>query len=281
MNRIDELIVQLLSSDAETQHQATLDLMGMGAAAMDALLHTLRHSTREGRCLAAWILHVIDDDRVTHALTEALHDPDPQVQDWSATALTALGDVRAVPALIDTLASQQPSVRRNAALTLGYLGDKQAFPALQPLVHDAAADVRSAAGEAMARLRGEATVDYLLTLLQDSDDWVRIRAIYALALTGAAEAFDGLADALGDRNEWVRTSAVSALGHLKQPHTVELLARPLKNDLSLMVRCACVKALGDVGSSEAVTVLVEALLDSDKQVLSIINQTLRGLGYRA
>lgn len=139
-------------------------------------------------------------------------------------------------------------------------------------------DIRSAA-RTLAKLRAFAAVPRLVELLNHEDEALRLSIMEALGHIGDPNSLEPLANALGDRQPKIRIGAAMAIANLGLKDVVELLERPMHSDSSIDVRCACARALGVVGTAEAVDVLVAALVNSDEVLLACISEVLGGLGY--
>jgi HEAT repeat protein len=96
----------------------------------------------------------------------------------------------------------------------------------------------------------------------------------------SSDDLEPLANSLADREPTVRAAAATAIASLGVADVVELLERPMYSDSNAEVRCDCARALGKVGTPEAVDVLVAALVNSDEILLACISDVLEGLGYR-
>lgn len=101
-----------------------------GRTAVAALIAALASADAAGRADAARALAVQRDKSAAAPLTNALHDPWPEVRIAAAAALGDLGDRRAVEPLIAALEDEDPDVAWNAAAALGVLGDRRAVASL-------------------------------------------------------------------------------------------------------------------------------------------------------
>ena len=205
------------------------------------------------------------DDSVADTLLDFLDDDDFN-DDLKPSVIRALGQTgssKAVDTLIDILEDvyEEKSWRWNACEALGLIGDSSALPA-----------VRNA--------------------LQDRDTYLRSYAVKALSGFDSSETEDILIQSLRDSFWRVRVSAAEALGSLKSLRAVDILVYKASKDPEPNVRKAAVKALGEVGSPEALgflrdlyskstspqdlrTISVEILIDKDLAAsIPVINQVL-------
>ena len=87
---IARLIVTLNDPDQSKRRQARLSLMGLGQAAMPAILDTLRHGPENSRWQVAKALSQLADPTTAPALVEALRDHSFGVRWLAAEGLTAM-----------------------------------------------------------------------------------------------------------------------------------------------------------------------------------------------
>jgi HEAT repeat protein len=215
------------------------------------------------------------------ALTKLLEHERDSMKHSLAEILGDMGSEQAIPALAKTLlnASLSSNTRRAAAVAIGEIGSPspQAVSALIKALEDDEW-VREAAVYSLLVIGAEvpsSTVPVLVGLLED--DWrTRRDAILVLGEMGpaAGPAVPALTEALGDRNNVVKAAAAYALGGIgpAAAPAVPELGRMLKNksfeNLDFLglgsVHGIVVNALGNIGSNEAVSVLIEVLRDSGK-----------------
>ena len=92
-------------------------------------------------------------------LIETLDDPDGEVRQNIAVAISRMGDL-AVPALIEALGDEKPQRRAGAAVALGQIRPeaRSAIPALLKAVKDKDEVVRRQASYALSRIVGRDSV---------------------------------------------------------------------------------------------------------------------------
>jgi HEAT repeat protein len=176
------LIAKLTSRDDEVAEAVVGQLAALGETALPALFDLIESADAEKRWWALRALAVISHPEVPPRLWEALHDPDPAVQQcaalglvkqpWgeatpdliallgaedrllarlSGDALIATGSP-ALPALITTLENGPQPARIEAARALALIGDKEAIPALFKAWQEGSSMVQHWAEEGLDRM---------------------------------------------------------------------------------------------------------------------------------
>jgi HEAT repeat protein len=225
----------------------------------------LAQDAAEGRRGAAWRLlywimendpraviavSSLDDDRLAQHLLEFIAIgtwagkpfvvPPPLRSAYARTRLRTLflpgagmDSARAERTLLRAMHDKRPVVRETAAQILGIFGSPAATPELIGALHDPSPAARVQAAKALGRVGDAAAVPALLNALHGADEQ------------------------LGS----VIFSSLVRLGHLAVPALVET-----SNSNSAWMRWNSVRALGGIGDSRALPVLVKALSDTDHSV---------------
>jgi HEAT repeat protein len=313
-------------SDAQMREAAAYSLWPLDdQGAVEPLLATVADADEAPgvRAQAAETLGYLGDRRAVPPLIAALADPAPEVRFWSAFALGGLADPRALPMLERLVAEDQAiaprwwSVRREAddaaeaiqsmgrerdwpeveallettgrsyrglvallgdgqlpparrsiiCRALGCLGDKRAVPALRAVLADPHEGVspRAQAARALGYLGGKRAAPPLVgALLHDPATEVRRAAASALGQCGDARAVGPLGQAIGNEreDELVRWRAAEALGSLGGSEVLDLLVAAIARTDG-EVQCAVVEALGEFGDPTVVAVLAPLAARSD------------------
>ena len=97
-----------------------------------------------------------------------------------------------------------------------------------------------------------------------------------LAEIGGSKAVDSLISSLGDKNYQVRRSAADGLGKLGDSKAVEPLLKALDTEREEEIRISEVRALGELGGTEAIKGLSRISTDKDeyKKVKTDAEKTL-------
>jgi HEAT repeat protein len=160
---------------------------------------------------------------------------------------------------IDLLKDKDWYRRREAAITLGEMGDERAIPHLIAALRDSEWNVREAAEDALAQI-GSPAVEPLLKALREYQ--IRKFVIKILGRIKDERVLDPLFAQL--RNEEFKEAATEALVEVGQPAVERLTA--VLNDKDKNVRKHAVIALGDIGVTECVDLLIEATQDEEWEV---------------
>jgi HEAT repeat protein len=203
--------------------------------------------------------------RVAERLAELLHDVDPDIRRTAAQALGKLGEPSAVPALIEALSDHDAHVRRYAAWSLGAIGEAFAptsSAGLLPLLSDADPRVAAAAAEAIGRIgASRAAIEALTNTLVHAEPQARLHAAAALRWLESPEAFGALVLAAHDEAGDVRQAAVSALGELGDTRAVPLLVELVVGDPDPGVRNEAAFRLAKIADVTAKPALQHAKAD--------------------
>ena len=147
------------------------------------LIDTITHSEDEKKkTQAIEILLRIGGKRAVPSLIGVLHDPNPQIRRWAATALGRLKDERAVEMLIEALQDKEDYVFTCAAVALGEIGDERAATPLislsefnkDPYFHGAVI-------VALEKIYQQRSLQSRLLFLDNDHSVVREYALYILA----------------------------------------------------------------------------------------------------
>ncbi len=160
---------------------------------------------------------------------------------------------------IDLLKDKDWYRRREAAITLGEMGDERAIPHLIAALRDSEWNVREAAEDALAQI-GSPAVEPLLKALREYQ--IRKFVIKIMGRIKDERVLDPLFAQL--RNEEFKDAATEALVEVGQPAVERLTA--VLNDKDKNVRKHTVIALGDIGVTECVDLLIEATEDEEWEV---------------
>lgn len=128
------------------------EVVGLGAAAVEALLVALKDENNDVRWSAATALAQVGDVRAVESLLVALKDNDDAVRRMAAIALGQIRDISAVDPLIVALKDNIGDVRVAAANALGQIGDTRAIEPLKVALGDVFSKVQSAADRALKNI---------------------------------------------------------------------------------------------------------------------------------
>jgi hypothetical protein len=240
----------------------------------------LAQDAAEGRRGAAWRLlywiiendpraviavSSLEDDRLAHHLLEFIAlgtwagkpfvVPPPLRSAHARTRLRTLflsesgmDTGRAERVLLAALNDKRPALREAAAHILGILGSPSAAPKLITALHDPVQGVRMQAAKALGRVGDASAVTPLLRALSNADEQMGSQIFLSLV----------------------------QLGHSAVPSLMEG-----SNSKSAWMRWHCIRALAEICDTRALSVLVQALRDSDHSVAWMAAKGLTKFGKLA
>jgi len=177
--------------------------------------------------------------------------------------------------LLEILVSAGEDSREEAALALGRYG-APVVPRLTAILDSGGADDRWWATRALAEVKESRAVSALLGVLDDPDPDLRACAVLALGRVGDASAAPFLAERLGDESTFVASIAADALSMLGEG-AVEAVSVML-GAKSPHTRLLAARALGRIGSRQAIGPLFEVLEDPSYLVRHCAHEALEALG---
>ena len=207
-----------------------------------------------------------------------VHTPRLPSDEWFSSVLDARRidmESERLAALLQTLGAGNEEAREAAALALGGLGPEAIEPLVELLSMDDA-DIRWWAARALAEVGGKAAVEPLLSVLSDPDPDMRACAALSLGRVGEGQAAPTLTVLLTDESAFVASIAADALAMIGQP-AVEPLAKMLAEESS-HARLLAVRALGHIGTQNAIAPLFGALQDPSYLVRYYAQEALEALG---
>ncbi len=169
----------------------------------------------------------------------------------------------AIDQLIDALQHEKWYVRRKISEILGELQDKRVISSLiEILKEEKNSYVRETCVESLGKIGKKTTIPFLISLLKDKDPQVRIEAALALGKMNAIRAVPSLCNNLSAKNAGVRWAAVRAIGAIKDAKAaviplISLLDEEKEKESN--IRDWAAWALGEIGDTQAIKPLVEAL----------------------
>lgn len=181
-------------------------------------------------------------------------------------------------AIAQLLQSADYGDRLGALNQVRRLPSEQALPLLLQAAADSNARVRYAAVSQVAST-GHVDPARSLTLLRDrllndSEADVQAAAADAIGALQLTEAYDDLAAHYHRTTEWlVKFSIVAVLGELQEPRAFELLTEAVTSPIEL-VQTAAITALGELGDTRAVSLLIPFAVHDDWQVRLRVAQAL-------
>ncbi len=240
-------------------------------AAMSELAQRLGDAEDEDQRGAVLHLAVALGEVASPAWAEALSEsPDRAARRALVHALTNQGE-SALKTVLAMLEDPRWYVVRNAITVIGGIGSEETVGSLDQCLTHADARVRREAVMALAKLGGPESRVQILSLLVDRDSDVRASATMVAGFLKVEAASEILRSrVVVEDNEDVLIEVIRTLGQLKDAEAVELI-RP-RAELSFFsrppkpIRVAAYRALGQIGTPEALRLVEGAVEDRDADV---------------
>jgi len=256
------------SDDVSVRRNAASKLLTLPPKLAQELARTaLRDGDVEVRIFAARAAAALGVDKAGDEVVDWLQDRDARLRVAACELIEASPTPRSVQSLARVLGDAQTSVRRAAAAAMGGSGSSDAVSPLLGHLDDGAQTVRIEVVRALGRIGDKRAVVPLVSKLQDQEAEVRREAARALGQLGDSRAASTLMLALQDKSVGVQVQALEALGELKAGGATVAIAALLSDETGSTtlsaargaVRDAALRALGRIGSAQAVRLLIEAL----------------------
>jgi HEAT repeat protein len=216
------------------------------------------------RLAAAEALCARPDPRAAESLAPLLKDPDAEVRQGLARALSRLGEA-AVPLFLELASEEQKSIRFSAVKFLSATKDPRSLPVLFAAQDDADKGIREMAAAAVAQIPKQQLVALAAQSLREHRSSVRNRALELLAEAKDPASADALAAVLDDKDAALRTTAAEILQSLGDPRGVEAVARMLADPDADRRRLAA-ELLAGWGDARGADTLLQIVLSTPRHV---------------
>jgi len=212
------------------------------------------------------------------ALKDTLLDYSKDLFGEAAERLVFLGySFGFVDELIKQLESPRWWVRAHAARDLGFFGAKRAIAPLTAAVEDTNAEVRFEAIQALIVLVGVDALRTVFRVGRNLSTW-NMMALSVIVLRFREDAIPYLLEGLEAKDQSIVVFCVEMLAEIGFVSAVEPLRSLAKEYPNIIVRTKAVEALGRLGDSRAVPLLIENTANSFPEMrMSAIN-ALRRVG---
>ena len=138
-------------------------------------------------------------------------------------------------------------------------------------------DVRIFAAKELAKIKEASVIDVLIDAALDKQEEVRIEVVQRLGEIGDERAVKPLIDTLDDESLVVREKAARALGLLRKPEATEPLISTLHSNTNLLITCAIIDALGQIGDTRAIDPLITFLSHQESKIRECAAASLGGI----
>ena len=280
----EDLVQALKDNDHSVRVEAAVRLTESdNAQIVDLLIDLLVNGNNTtARCFAALVLGKKGDTRAIKPLTLVLKSRNPELYQYSASALSNLladreadpVDVQsAVEELILGLEDTEKKVWQSSAIVLGELEKEEAVESLIECLSDNNYSVYSCARELLTGFQSDKTVKLLVDYLNsDESPETKSRAIYVLGEIGAFDknlidpysVEDLFVKYIEDKNEnkIIRLSSIEALGKIRSNKAVSQIIDLLELKDQAFSRFG-IEALGRIKDPKAVGYMAKLLESND------------------
>ncbi|MFH1374467.1 MAG: HEAT repeat domain-containing protein [bacterium] len=170
--------------------------------------------------------------------------------------------------LLTNLQSPDFYEREEAVKELGRYTEDEAVAGLVLALEDTDLGIRELAADVLGKMQGEIVSQLLIRFLAHGDIGTRNLAAEILVRIGAP-AIQSLVEALESDDPDVRKFVVDVLGLIKDESAVKPLCKSLSDENDNVV-CSAAEALGEIGSSKAISELVAAYQRCEDSRLQVI-----------
>ena len=220
------------------------------------------------RANALRVLRLLDDgapDSLEMAL-KSLDDRDPKVRKAGVKSLGKIGGSRAIGGLRSSLADENEDVSITAAYALAEVGEK-GIAELRTAMTSDNVNVARCAAHALVEAGDTSGIDLVIDSLND-DEWQVWNTPWTLAESGDKRAADALLKLVENSLHTeavprVFFNAVKALGKCTDERVVGALKEMLYARRDRSSRRSAIVALREMGTEEALDVLLEAVVSRD------------------
>jgi len=229
--REHELLFMALEDELwGAREDAVEALLEIGEPVYEHLIKIL--SDIESSCIARWetvrILGIINSEKFTEPLIEALRDEEWMVRNEAAVALSRINSDKAAELLIVLLKDKNSYVREEAAWILGEIKSEKAVEPLISVLDDKECGWMTAL--ALGKIQSEKAVEPLINLLKNENIKVRRAALWSLGKIQSEKAAKSLIKALKDEDSEIRILAIIALEKIGTPKKLKAIEKHKKQN---------------------------------------------------
>jgi HEAT repeat protein len=271
-----EPLIEALKTNSKIQASISNALGELGEVAVLPLLELLNtdDSNKDYDRVKAYAAHALGklkDKRAVEPLIAILNTEtdDNKVRKNVAYALGSIGYPQAIEPLIKSFSTSTFKETRSSIIqALGTLGGEQSLPIIVEAVYDKNHKVQRAAILALSILGNDLALSELLKIIENKQltKNIRVDAISALYKFADNEHIvDSLLAIVTDETEniSVRSAVMGKVSKFKQKNTSAVFMQIFRESESVPLRIAAMDYLGQLGATEAVEPLIEALQDPE------------------
>jgi HEAT repeat protein len=265
------------AEDDELMEAAAAALSNLGVSAIQVLHELLQTDGGASRFLAVQALSRIRRSETIPSLLTVVDDSEAPLRATAIEALSSFHDPRVPPVLVKALADPAAQVRCVAIIGLGLRSDLLEklglVNLLAPLLWDLNLGVCQQAAIALGRLGTPAAADALMRVLRAPHTPISLQTsvVRALGWAPIVQTLNHFQQALGWVSQPVRLEIIRVMGQIQNPdlrlQATEILLGFLRTAPAALedntLKQALALTLGELGSQQALPVLIQLLADPD------------------
>lgn len=242
------------------------------------LVELLGSENERARKYAVENLLVVCDASLATFLDSALKTPVVEVEEFVLANLSRISKSYVISLLTRMLSDGDSEIRRIGVEKLGDFSDTLAIiPLMNVVKEEKDYTVRREAAFSLGNI-GKPAVPFLVKALKGS---TRAIAAFALGRIGDTSAIPFLIESLNDPSKYIRERVAKDLGKFGKP-AVDALVKILSDKKkSKNARKVAVEALGYIGDTSAIPVLMETLNDRNEEIRNTAVEAMHWLGKSA
>ncbi len=272
------LLEQLKDSDKVVRLKAIESLAKIGDNSMaPALKEVIADPSVTIRRNVSELLSNISDEKMIMTFNQLIKDDDPQVRLTATKALSKMGGPIAASSLAIAVKDQDRRIRELAVRALGRTGNPSLSPILLNVLNsDQSTEVRQRAAESISKLGDNSGLKQMLRILKNDNEPEEVRAAVASAvgILGSMTEVPVLISLLKSASVLLRTNAATALGKIKDTSALPTLKYLVESDQDSLVRGAAIWALVEIKEPASLKVICKALRDKSSSVKACAAEAL-------
>ncbi|MEZ4670728.1 MAG: HEAT repeat domain-containing protein [Anaerolineae bacterium] len=250
---VEPIAAVMRSASRGVQVEAARALVSIGEVSVPALIQFFREDDRELWTLSSASLLMLGQVAV-QGLLEAARNESEQEQTLAISVLGQIGDARPVEFLVEALQSDHPAIQTASAIALTRIGPPAVRQMLKLVLQFDKPHLRATTLEIFRQMDVDA-FPALMAVIYESSDLERTQAGWVLSEFGE-QAVPYLRQGLQHTDKSVRYACVTALGQTRSPEAIPDLTMSLQDteyvpSMGRMVCDAAYNALKLIGTDEA------------------------------
>ncbi|MCP4348609.1 MAG: HEAT repeat domain-containing protein [Desulfobacterales bacterium] len=269
------LIALLKNQNSYVRVSAASALGKIGSKeALTPLLTLLKDDDSQVRCNAISALRLIDSSEVINPLVTLLKDRDADVRCTVLITLSRLLAIKQIDSIKDIYRNKTEilSVRLTAAAALQSFNDEESIEFLRERSRSQKFSAKKKLAEIIGKIPSEHGASLLIEMVDNENRDVKIQAISSLGYSKNNLYLPHLHNLLNYSDSNLQEIIVEALGNIASFESIEPLKTIVMNSYErVSTRLSAITIIGEIGTEEAIDVLIELLENEETyQLRSII-----------